>query len=352
MVRQPDHWYIAPMEIEMISTSPTPLLISPTIGTNVPGTVLKAGNGYYNSAGDLLFYIAVGNIYDYHNTIMSPIRGGGTEIIVLPFETNNNCQSKYSVFITTGGFTSASSLWQYIVDIKSMTVTEVYVDQISYNGSPSTEYGAIALSKNPNPASSNDRYLYFLAGPGTIGAANGGQINKIIIHNNGTFTLAGKIYPTILNPNSNAGAEIFAQELDISPDGRRLAWGSFAAAPSQLRYHMIELNSTGDYVNNSYVQFNNPGISGNNVSGFRGIEFYGTGSNTKLFVGEGTSGIHSINIPLVNTPPLATDFKFVSNSVGYGNSQIEYARNSLMYASSSSQPLNHWHLIHQYLTLQ
>ncbi|MBL0073841.1 MAG: hypothetical protein IPP34_19385 [Bacteroidetes bacterium] len=42
---------------------------------------------------------------------------------------------------------------------------------------------------------------------------------------------------------------------------------------------------------------------------------------------------------MVNTPPLATDFKFVSNSVGYGNfGEIEFARNSLMYASSS-QPL-------------
>ncbi|MBL0073842.1 MAG: hypothetical protein IPP34_19390 [Bacteroidetes bacterium] len=87
----------------------------------MPGTVLKAGNGYYNSAGDLLFYIADGNIYDYNNTIMSPIRGGGTELIVLPFETNNNLPSN-TVCLSQQRLYKYLR-WQYIVDMKSMTVT-------------------------------------------------------------------------------------------------------------------------------------------------------------------------------------------------------------------------------------
>ncbi|HRE24033.1 MAG TPA: hypothetical protein PLO98_07185, partial [Bacteroidia bacterium] len=208
---------------------------------------------------------------------------------------------------------------------------------------------------------------YFLAGPGTTNSTAGG-IKKVTIKNDGSVTLNGRIYPTVANPNNNTGAEVFAQELDLSPDGKWLAWGSYAMvnhqSGTQFRYHILELDASGDYLNNSYKRFNIPNYTGNNtVSDFRGIEFYQSGNTTKLFVGAGIDGIFYINLPWSNwssypTPPPASDFTQISGSSGtnlstYGKSQIELAYNECMLPAIPAVTCIIWVLlIHKILFLK
>ncbi|MEI2758011.1 MAG: hypothetical protein V9G42_01115 [Bacteroidia bacterium] len=343
---QLNHWYISPKKMDMSLSPPIPSTISPTFGGVSAATVVQVANGMYDKAGNLLFYVSDGGVYDYNNTLIGSLNNGGTEIIIVPFgdnDTINNCHRKFNVFTTSGGFTSATSLWRAEVDLNSLSVTSTLVDTINYYGNTGTEFGAIAVGR----VTSSKRYLYFLAGPGTTNSTAGG-IKKVTIKNDGSVTLNGRIYPTVANPNNNTGAEVFAQELDLSPDGKWLAWGSYAMvnhqSGTQFRYHILELDASGDYLNNSYKRFNIPNYTGNNtVSDFRGIEFYQSGNTTKLFVGAGIDGIFYINLPWSNwssypTPPPASDFTQISGSSGtnlstYGKSQIELAYNGRMYAA-------------------
>lgn len=342
---QLNNWYIAPQKMDMSLSPPVPSLISQVYGTTTAGNAMQVANGLYDNTGKLLFYVSDGGVYDYNNTLIGFINNGGTEVAIVPFENNTSCFRKFNIFTTTGGFISTTSLWRAEVDMNSFTITSTLVDTINYQGNTGTEFGAIAVGK---VTSSNSRYLYFLAGPGTTNST-GGAIKKITIDQNGTVTLNGRIYPSVNNPNTNAGVEVFAQELDLSPDGKYLAWGSYAMvnhqSGTQYRYHLIELDGSGAYINNSYKKFNIPNITGNNsVSAFRGVEFFQSANTTKLFIGAGTDGIFYINLPWTNwssypSPPPATDFFQVTGSSGinlysYGQSQLELANNGKMYAAS------------------
>ncbi|HNQ12352.1 MAG TPA: hypothetical protein PKH65_04795 [Bacteroidia bacterium] len=335
------NWYISPRKMDMSLSTPIPSTITPVSGSSVAPTAASVANGMYDDNNNLLFYVSDNNVFDYNNTFMGSIPSGGAEITIVPFGNNSDCQRKFNVFSTTGGFSSTSTLWRSVVDMNIFSITPILVDTISYQGLTSTEYGAIAVGQL---TASNTRYLYFLAGPGTINSPEA-AIKKITIHIDGSTTKNGRIYPTQSNPNSNAGGEVFAQELDLSPDGRWLAWASFASVNdplgTQYRYHLLELDLDGDYINNSYKRFNIPIITGNNyVADFRGVEFYQSANSLKLFMGAGSDGIHYVILPWSNwanypTPPPPTDFiQVVNSNQGYGFSQIELSHNGFMYSSS------------------
>jgi len=331
-------WFIAPKEVEMpFGTSPSVLPL-PTVNGVAPAQTMEVANGIYDDNNNLLFYVSDNSVYDYNNSLIGTITptGEGAEIIIVPFGNNNSCQSKFNIFTTSGGFTGNISLHQSILDMKSFSLTTNIQPPIDVMPIVQ-EFGAIAVG----PVifgTQGDRYMYFMGGSGTPGAPDG-RIHKLLIQNNGTIVAQGLLYPSI--PYQNAGAEIFSRELELSPDGKYLAWASLAPAnsiPTQYRYHFLELDLSGNYVNSSYQQFNIPGITGNNVSGFRGVEFYQSGAATKLFMGAGTNGIYGITIPLVNSPPLLTDFTFVTNSdvLNFGLSQIEHSFNGYMFAASGN----------------
>ncbi len=343
------NWYIAPWQVEMPQGTPTP----PPAVTPIPGTPVTAGrvaNGMYDINNNLLFYIADDVLYDYNNISYGLVNGGSggaAEIAIVPIDEADNCQRKFNIFSITGGFASANALWQAVFDLNTFTLSApVSIDIISTGHYASTEFGALAVG-NPNAA--GDRFLYWMAGSGTIntGASTFGQIHKLVISSNGNVAQGS---PLVLYPPmayNNDGAEIFAQELDISPDGSWLAWASSApnnVAGAPPRYHVLELDPvSGSYLPGTYRQFDNPNaVSGNSGAGFRGVEFFRTSSGAlRLFLGAGSSGIYYIetaNIPLLPGVPASTDFIQVINSnppnFSFGNSQIELSFNGLMYASS------------------
>lgn len=359
---QMNNWYMGPNKIDMTVSTPLPATITPVMGTTTAATAGNVANGFYDNYtsptvhGNLLFYIADGTVYDYNNTVIGNIPNGGAEVAVVPFGNNGSCQNKYNIFSTSGGVTSPVALWQTVLDMNSYSLNTISPPLAIQYG---TEFGAIAVGKTFGAA--QDRFIYFMAASGTVGASDG-QIYKAVIHNNGTVSSSVLLYP---NPaigvtNSNAGGEVFAKELELSPDGKWLAWASYAQGniggtfPIQNRYHFVALvNNTslstyGDLdvatygTTNVYQQFNIIPSGGTvqqtynyATSGFRGIEFDAT--STKLFMGAGTDGIFSTNIGI----PFANSFTQVGLSSGttttsFGFSQIELANNGYMCSSSGS----------------
>lgn len=303
---QMKNWFIAPNKVDVQINN---VVVTPIAGS--PATAIQVANGVYDSGNNLVFYIADNKVYDYNNTLLGTIITGGAEVIIVPFGTNDtitNCQRKYNIFSTWGGGNSITGLYRAVVDMNSLSV-ETLADalvEVQFSGVVNTEFGAIALGL-PHGVD-QERYLYFMAGSGTLtlGPSGSGQIHKVIVNNDGTVTVpvnTSQIYPT--TPLDNDGARIFSRELELSADGKWLAWASYAKGnygggfPTQQRYHYLALDGNGDadvttYGANVYQEFNIPGANYNlSTSGFRGVEFYQDGSTTKLFVGAGTDGIYS-----------------------------------------------------------
>ncbi len=340
---QMNNWYLSPYQMDMTVPIPLAILIAPVYGTTPAVAAGKVGNGFYDATNKLLFYVADGTVYDYNNTVIGNIPNGGAEVAIVPFGTNASipCQRKFNIFSILGGVTSDVELWQTVLDMNSYSLAaSVPIDSVPFQ----TEFGSLAIGKVFGTAL--DRYLYFMAASGTVGTA-GGQINKLIIHNDGSVSPSIPLYPnpSIGVTNSNAGGEVFSKGLELSPDGKWLAWASYAQGningqPVQNRYHFVALNSSGDLnvatygTVNVYQQFNINGANYNlNTAGFRGVEFDAT--STKLFMGAGTDGIYSANIAIPFTSPFTpVGFSNGTTSTSFGFSQIELANNHFMYAAS------------------
>jgi len=336
---QMKNWYIAPSKIDMSGLIPAVSAISSTAAT-----ATKIANGFYDSSGNLLFYYADGTLYDYNSTVIGSIPSGGAEVAIVPFGTNYACQKKFNIFTTSGGVIKPVALWKTVLDMSnySLELPSTEIDGFSFGN----EFGAIAVGKEFGV--NKDRYLYFMAGSGFPGPS--GQINKLIIHNDGSVSSSIPLYPTATVTNPEAGIDVFSKELEISPDGRWLAWASFTQgsiggpATPLCRYHFVALNGTGDLdiatygTTNVYQEFNVPGTYNYSNSGFRGIEFYKDATGLKLFMGAGNDGIYFTDVKIPMTLPISALNNVVGSSgtttTSFGYSQIELANNGLMYASS------------------
>lgn len=354
------HWFIGPKKMDMGATNPVASPMLTTSWLAQPFTASQCANGYYDSgtSGDPIFYIADGGVYDRNNTLLGYINNASTEAAVVPFGDNNyvsGCPMKFHIFSMQGGVTTGLSLYHYVLDMNSLDLANPHSG--SYYTFPfGIEFGALAVSKVIN----QKRNLYFMGAPGTP-CSQSGQIRKIEISNNGTLSASTAVYPDPAQGviNTNAGAEVFARELDLSPDGRWLAWGSYhqsnyvptqpgCTIPTFYRYHYIELSTSGNYVLNSYNEFNiSQAINDLTVGGFRGLEFHQPHPNqTELFVGAGSDGIFKVVLPFTGTPtPLLVQNSGGTSTTSYGYSQIELANNLNMYSSSKPVPTgNTWNV--------
>lgn len=343
---QMDYWFIAPKKVEVKTTT---VLVNPIVGT--PDTASQVANGVYDNANNLLFYVADTKVYDYNNSVLGSINNGSSEVIIVPFGDNDNpssptyCNRKFNIFSVLGGGNSPTNLYQSVLDMNSFSLAPPIQIASVLLGASGSEYGAIAVGTSN--ATTLDRYMYFLAGSGSsIGA---GMIFKLILHNDGTVSSPTIIFPTLNVPCLYSGANVFARELDLSPDGHWLAWASYINGnsnngnPTWNKYHYLALDNNGDVDFTQYPyaaplgpyqEFNIPGAQYNaNVSGFRGLEFYQKNNTTKLFVGAGDDGIYPFDITIpFNTGQNPT--KVIGSNNDFGFSQIELAKNGLMYASS------------------
>ena len=222
-------WYIAPKQVYMPPGVAPSVTALPTVNGTVPATAGNVANGMYDNAGNLLFYVADGGVYDYNNTLMGNINTGGPEVVIVPFGNNSCLQKKFNIFTTKGGVTTPTGIYRAVVDMFSFSVDAptAPIDQIANpTGGAMTEFGALAIG---NVNGSGDRYLYWMAGSGFphITASGDGLIKRITVFNNGSVSAGTTIFPSPALSLGNDGAKIFAKELDLSPDGRWLAWSSY-----------------------------------------------------------------------------------------------------------------------------
>lgn len=336
------NWFIAPNKIEMpFATNPS----FSSLPTGAP-TCQNLANGMYDNNNNLLFYISDGNVYDYNSTSIGEITPSpqGGEIAIVPFGDNDNnttqsCKRKYSIFSTGGGLATQSTiaLVHTVLDLNSLSLTSIEVDNMPWI----QEFGCIAVGK-ANPIGS--RFVYFMGATGS--SSNSGRLDMLVLDKFGNVSAPTIILgPTLPSPNSNipTGYQLFSRELELSPDGKYLAWARFESQAGACcggdRYNSIEVNpNTGLLVANSFRTFDiMPNVIGNNASGFRGVEFFDLGSGLyRLFLGAGSSGIYYTDFPTNSVFPLVFNS---SNTPSYGYSQIEQSFNGKMYVSTSGTGL-------------
>jgi hypothetical protein len=323
------NWFISPKKVEMPFGSNPTVTSLPTGAPNC----LKMANGMYDVNNNLLFYVSDGNVYDYNSTLIGAITPApqGGEIAIVPFGDNDNstslsCKRKYSIFSTGGGYVTQTSvvLVHTVLDLNSFSLISTIVDNMPWQ----QEFGCLAVSKANGIGS---RFVYFMAASGY--STPDGELHKVILDKNGNVSA-----PTVvLAAFPYSGYQLFSRELELSPDGKWLAWARFLGVTGGTdRYQYVELNpTTGDMLTpTSYYKFSIPSINGNNASGFRGLEFFQTGTNTyRLFMGAGSDGIYFTNFPTNSTFNQVTNSTF---NLGYGFSQIELSFNGNLYVSSAN----------------
>jgi hypothetical protein len=295
-------WYFASTQVDMTPTIPH---ISSIPNSSV--STVNYGTGMYKSDnlyGLPQFYISDGNVYDGKNNLfgtLSAYQPSISEIAIVPFDGNNGCgQDKYYIIYTSSGFINSDVMYS-IVDMNASSCGTVI-----NGGALSTIFGnfcGIAVGK----LSGGQRFAYI---------ATGEEIYKMVITNSSIST------PQQIAHIPN---EFFQNvEMDISPDGSMLAFVYERDLLVTNPYHIIFLNSSGNFV--SHVSYN---VGNNATQGGRGVEFYKEpNGNIKLMVGAGMSGIFSID---PNNP--TTNQIQVNNTQNYGYSQIELASNGKIYAA-------------------
>lgn len=337
---QMTHFVVGPKTVNVTTPFPNPSLLS-TVNTIAPAVATYCPNGWYDNAGHLIFYVCDQQVFDYNNTLLGNIPNGGSEVCIVPFGNNGGqCNFKFNLF-STASTNSHITLYKTVLDMSLFYLqTPQAIDNMTFQN----EFGALAVSVEFN---SQYRNLYFLAGTGTN---LGGQINKIVINHDGSVNTSVPVFPVTPTQTisiANPGMRVFSRELDLSPDGKWLAWASYHSSSVIPRYHLIKLDASGDYDTGAaipYQEFSIPAINNDWIeNGFRGIEFWQDPSftNTKLFVGAGLDGIYgySVAMPILNLPNQVSN-SYGTISTSYGYSQIELAYNGFMYASSGNSSLN------------
>jgi hypothetical protein len=343
---QMKRWYISPFDVNVefgqIVTS------NPVAGRP---TAVGVANGIYDRLHNLIFYVSDGNVFDPNNTYLGPIQPHVTsaEIAIVPFGDNDGCTlDSYNIFtMSKGNDGNGNDILFLVQSVVNRLTGQLLtgnnpIDAFTYipNQNFGVETGALAVGPIlPN----GDRFLYYSAASGTLNSTEG-VIRRVAIHPNGTVGPASTIFPDNFNlQNPALGTMLFTAELDLSPDGEWLAWGRVhgSALPGE-RYYFIQLYTPstaptpadiGNYVPYTITGFDIvPPAAGNTADGARGVEFYRnpTTGNLQLFVGAGSSGIYSVDVPGLST------FRQISGSGNFGFSQLELANNQQIYASSTS----------------
>ena len=329
------------------STNPS---IAPTVSSNGLPTTFKAKNSMYTNDGKLLFYVGDWKIYDrFGNSITdlqhipSPyatsIHGSdfnGEFPIVPCIETSNSCVKHYYVFYSAFEKFQVDGnmkLFAKIVTVNNQTGEITAEDVIDGTGNRrvlatsitasvygTSEYnyafGAQAVSKLVD----QKRFLYWIAG----------NVTKITLTDLNSANNGISSPSVIFNSSNNSIFEFGTLEADLSHDGTKLLWGTIGKNLTTQNYFMIGLTRNGNWDNSTMPRFSIT-TSSNNSSVLRGVEFAPDGNSIYVTTG-GTIGNHGIYWKSLT--PLNSAFQYITGSVEYGKSQLECAKNGLLYATS------------------
>ncbi|MBI3501945.1 MAG: SBBP repeat-containing protein [Bacteroidetes bacterium] len=316
------NWVIPPNQADV--SNPIPTITSISSGVSVT----HEANGIYDANNNLMFYCSDDNIYKAgSSTAISPLGDNAThigknEIAIVPFMDNDACNKKkyYVFFIEDEPIDfGPMELWATVIDMSSGSPVVV---SSNYRNTPYTiwtdkfdgSWGGIAVGKNVG----GKRYVYVMR-------SHLERFTISVPDASNNFTGISD-WQVLAIPGS---FDYHTMEMDLSPDGKWLAWGSLHQFPTLYNYNIIGLTASTGNFNNIVKQFNVGIIDVNRFMG-RGVEFDAT--STKLFVGAGSDGV--FYVPVNNT---SSQTRITNSDVqGLGFSQLELAQNGFIYAAKSN----------------
>ncbi|MES2779214.1 MAG: T9SS type A sorting domain-containing protein, partial [Bacteroidota bacterium] len=291
---------------------------------------------YYNSSPNSLIggvYGKEGNMLDDFLNIPSSAHITTREVSIVPFMDNTSCSDQryyifYAVYDPNDSYLFCK-VATYNIHTKQVTVDDIVDGNGALKPIAQSGSGYICAGLAASNIHNGVRYLYFSAGDG---------IKKITISTPTPGNNMGLSTPVLIFGSGNVPSyHMSTNELDLSPDDTKLAWGyDNNSEEGYSSYHIINLDaSTGNW-NNVQESFTiSAGISHLEL---HGVEFNATG--TELYVATGNtasstaSGIYVRNIA-------AHTHTLISGTRLYGNCQIERAQNGLIYVSTSDNSSNH-----------
>ncbi len=269
---------------------------------SLPGTPsILPSNGMVDVNGNLLFYVKGSTVYDANGISIGSIINNSLKIHEINIvRVPGSCDLYYIIHAGNG------KLRYTVVEADGSSVNFVSGKKNVPFGDYSDGKGySFAISKRNN---NEVRNLY------------ASEIGYIIKYN---ITHTDISFEDFIIASGN-NIQYAARELELSPDGTKLAWGN---SGSGNKVSVIELDSNGDYVSDQ--TFTVP-----NINRVNGVEF--SPNSNKLFVASGhplsSSSLDGINVIDLNQNTIT----HIPNSIAYGRSHIELGLNNMLFVTSNS----------------
>lgn len=296
-------WYSSPNIISFLPSGSTP-----TITNGLASTAAgSAYNSISDNSGNLVFYIANGNIYNNTNNLIGTLPNAislGTEIAIIPNPNNSvDCNSKkyYIVYLKSGESPYISHIAYGVVDMAipggSFTLVNPFIGINATN---------LALAVSPLN-SNNERFLYI-----------SNNFNSIHLYKVTANSIINLYTPISTGVN-------YCSELELSNNGDKLVCTDAPSGSSSSHFKIFAINPlTGVPIGQPY-SFSVPNCD------VYGLEFDNSGN--KLFYSSVNTGVFVKDLTQVASfPPY-----MISGTNAFGNGMLEksYNGNEIICASIS-----------------
>ena len=326
-------WYLNQFEADFSGSAPQinalpvtyPIIMGGTSSARFPAN----SQGFYDDAGNILFYTAAKNMTSYleYQVVngqgtsigsLSPTPQNSAEMTVVPF----GCQAPNKYLLIYASYNAGlrapcySRLVYAVIDLGANTVSPSYeVAGMSHNCSDKAH--AVGLKQ-----SNGKRWLYANDSKEIVKCEIDVAQSNIadIIKKVGTvYTQATRITPV---------------EVELSHNQNFLAWSDQGSATHD--FVVINLNANGDY-NGLTKQVTIPSAN-SNVSNATGIEFHKGGYF--LYVGFHTYGTDTSKEGIYRYSHLFNSLNLMPNTAGLQKSHIELAGDGNYYAAKAHELVN------------
>lgn len=288
---------------------------SPTV-SNLPTSVNSVvSNATTDNNGNLLFYIINRNLYSATGTLCgtfnTPYGAFAAELAIVPVPTE--CKKYYIIFCSNNQASLVQQQALSYAKVDASGAAPVISQQTtlllqSITGSTTACVG-IAVSKVIS--GTNKRFLFFLGSASSTSIlsrfdiTSAGINNKVSLATTATSGLSGSPFV----------AE--ASELELSPDGSKLAWTT--AASSEV--NIVRINPiTGNFISATHKLMNN------GSGACYGLEW--NSSSNVIYVSHYTGLRKLVYSGLIDSP--------IASSSIYNNTHLELARDGKIYAVNNT----------------
>jgi hypothetical protein len=318
---QMKYWSLFPSRFDMSIATPTATTIA-----SAPTGMYGHGNGAYDEAGNILFYVRDGSVHNANGTVAGALATWsgttgythqGLEIGIVP--KPGTCRQFYIIYtrMNIQGGTALLFMEVNATNTNAITFASTSATFIgSFNGNA---IGFAVTEITSGSGSTATRYLY---------GSGGEYLKRFQISNTG---IGSEVTLASISTAGFSTVGFSTCELEwvkTSPTTGKLAWGNEGNNVGKV--YRVDINSTYDLATGSLVTTTLPANSGS----VRGLEFT-TGISPKLYVSSGNmdfsnsslveatvGGIYEIN---------GTTVTALTNTLQLSGTQLERASNGKIY---------------------